>query len=67
MEETRMFRVTTGYQASLRLNVSGWWTLIIDHFFEGEPWGPQDRSVYERLSLAECADCLLGEISTARL
>ena len=66
MEEIRLFRVPTGYQASLRLEVNGWWTLVVDQFFEGEPWSESDRCVYERLSLAEAADCLLQEIFTVR-
>jgi hypothetical protein len=67
MEEIRLFRVPAGYQASLRLEVDGCWTLIVDRFFEGEPWVESDRAVYAELSLAEAADCLLQELFTARL
>jgi hypothetical protein len=67
MEEIRLFRVPAGYQASLRLEMDGHWTLIVDRFFEGEPWSELDRAVYERLSLAEAADCLLQELFTVRL
>jgi len=66
MEEIRLFRVPSGYQANLRLSSSGAWTLIVDRFFEGEPWLESDRSVYELLSLAEAADCLLQELFIVR-
>lgn len=67
MEEIRLFRTPTGYQASLRLEPNGWWTVIIDRFFEGEPWREGDRSVYERLSLEEATDAMLQEVFSVRL
>lgn len=65
MTELRLFRVPTGYATRFHLEVAGGWTLVLDHFYEGEPWSPDDRAVYEGLSLAECADVLLSELSTA--
>jgi hypothetical protein len=66
MSDDRLFRTPTAYSANIRLAENGWWTLRIDTLYEGEPWSIDDRVVYERLSLAECADCLLGELFTAR-
>lgn len=67
MEETRLFRIPAGYAAAFRLQSNGAWLFIIDRFYDGEPWSIDDRSVYDDLSLAECADVLLGELSAARL
>lgn len=66
MEEIRLFRVPTGYAASIRIDATGCWTLLVDRFYEGEPWSAHDRDVYESMSLAECADALLGAIFTVR-
>lgn len=65
--QDRLFRTPTGYQATIRLEPNGWWTAIVDRFYEGEPWSETDRCVYENCSLAEATDCLLGEILTLRL
>jgi hypothetical protein len=67
MDETRLFRSPRAYNASIRLQHNGWWTLTIDTLYESEPWTIDDRAVYENMSLAECVDALLGEVSVARL
>jgi hypothetical protein len=67
MDDARLFRIPAGYAAAFRLQSNGCWLLVIDRFFDGEPWSIEDRSVYDDLSLAECADVLLGELSTIRL
>lgn len=67
LTDLRLFRVPTGYATRFRLETAGGWTLIVDRYYEGEPWSPEDRSVYEGMSLAECADVLLSEVSAARL
>jgi hypothetical protein len=64
VEEIRLFRIPIGYGSTIRLEHNGWWVLVVDRFYEGEPWTPADRTVYERLSLAEAADCLLQELFT---
>lgn len=66
MDEVRLFRVPAGYQATLRLERDGTWTLIVDRFYEGEMWSVLDRELYSELSLAECADALLQELFTLR-
>jgi hypothetical protein len=66
MEEIHLFRVPAGYQATVRLERDGTWTLIFDRFYEGEMWDARDRDIYHQLSLAEAADVVLGEIFTVR-
>jgi hypothetical protein len=66
MEDVRLFRVPAGYQATIRLERTGAWTLIVDRFYEGEMWSILDREVYDGLSLAECADSLLQELFLVR-
>jgi hypothetical protein len=66
MEEIKLFRVPAGYQATVRLERDGTWTLIFDRFFEGEMWDSRDRDVYHELSLAECADVVLQGFFTAQ-
>ena len=55
-----MWRMPAGYQLTVRLERDRTWTVIADRFYEGEPWQASDRDVYERLSLTESADVILG-------
>lgn len=66
MEELHLFRTPAGYQASIRLERDGTWSLIVDRFFEGEPWSLEDREWYYNLSLREAADCLTEELFGVR-
>lgn len=60
MQDLPLFRMPSGYQFTVRLERDRTWTVIADSFYEGEPWTERDRDVYERLSLTESADVLLG-------
>lgn len=60
MIEPALFRAPSGYQLTVRLERNRTWTVIADRFYEGEPWASSDRDVYERLSLTESADVVLG-------
>lgn len=62
MHDVPLFRMPTGYQLTIRLERDRTWTVIADKFYEGEAWTERDRDVYERLSLTESADVVLGVI-----
>lgn len=66
LEETRLFRVPAGYQATLRLERDGTWTLVLDHFYEGEMWSHLDRDVYAEMSLLEATETVISAVFTAR-
>jgi hypothetical protein len=60
MDQPSFFRMPTGYQLTVRLERDRTWTVIADRFYEGEAWASSDRDVYDRLSLTESADVILG-------
>ena len=60
MEQSPLWRMPAGYHITIRLERDRTWTVIADRHYEGEPWTINDRDVYERLSLTESADVVLG-------